>query len=206
MTLEDLTLPEALFKTMHHFAPRFLTALSQIHDPRNPKKITYPLAEELLLGILLFVLKLESRRNLKFQLNSPEFIQNIKGIGKIFFPAQKFPETLPHGDTLNYVLEKIPDSEIGGLRTEIIRELLRKKCLEEYRLLNRYYGVAIDGTGSLTFRKRHCPHCLVRHHTVQNKKNGSLAKIARYYHPVLEAKLVLNNGFAILHGHGVYRK
>ena len=109
MTLEDITLPEALFKTMHHFAPRFLLALSKIHDPRNPNKIIYPLAEELLLGILLFVVKLESRRNIKFQLNSQEFIDNIKGIGKIFFPDQEFPDTIPHGDTLNYVLEKIPE-------------------------------------------------------------------------------------------------
>jgi len=197
VTLEDITLPEALFKTMHHFAPRFLLALSKIHDPRNPNKIIYPLAEELLLGILLFVVKLESRRNIKFQLNSQEFIDNIKGIGKIFFPDQEFPDTIPHGDTLNYVLEKIPEIEIYGLRTEIIRELIRKKSLEDFRLLDQYYCVAIDGTGSITFRKRHCPHCLLRTHTVKNKKDNSQTKVTLYYHPVLEAKLILFNGLAL---------
>jgi hypothetical protein len=47
--------------------------------------------------------------------------------------------------------------------------------------------VAVDGTGMLTFGERHCPACLT-----QNMKNGK----TRYYHPILEAKLVTANGFA----------
>ena len=39
----------------------------------------------------------------------------------------------------------------------------------------------------MTFRQRHCPHCLAQ--TVSRQK--------RYYHPVLEAKLVTPAGLAL---------
>jgi hypothetical protein len=70
--------------------------------------------------------------------------------------------------------------------TDMTRTLIRKKVLYRYRLLDRYFVVAVDGTGRLTFPERHCPHCLTAKHHGQTI----------YYHPVLEAKLVLPNGFA----------
>lgn len=178
----NLTLPEVLLKTIQHFAPSFAGALSQIHDPRNPRKITYPLEEEILMGILLFLLKLESRRNLKFELNTPELIQNLKGIGKIFFPKVQFSDTILHGDTLNYLLKKIAVIDVENLRVAILRDILRKKCLEEDRLFNQYYPIAIDGTGSVSFTTNHCRHCLRR----ENSSNHQIY----FYHPILEAKLV----------------
>ena len=45
--------------------------------------------------------------------------------------------------------------------------------------------IASDGSGRLTFPERHCEHCLTRTH------HGHTT----YYHPVLEAKLVLPNGW-----------
>jgi hypothetical protein len=47
--------------------------------------------------------------------------------------------------------------------------------------------IAVDGTGMLTFRERHCPFCLTR-----KLNHGELI----YDHPILEAKLVTANGFA----------
>jgi hypothetical protein len=64
--------------------------------------------------------------------------------------------------------------------------LIRKKVLYNYRLLGIYFIVAIDGTGTISFGRRHCPHCLTR------TRHGKTF----YYHPVLEAKLVTSNGFA----------
>lgn len=68
-----------------------------------------------------------------------------------------------------------------------VETLIRQKALARYRLLGLYYLVAVDGTGVLTFRQRHCPHCLTRTFS----KGETI-----YYHPVLEAKLVTANGFA----------
>jgi hypothetical protein len=64
--------------------------------------------------------------------------------------------------------------------------LIRKKVLYSYRLFGMYFIVAIDGTGTISFSHRHCPHCLTRTH------NGKTL----YYHPVLEAKLITSIGFA----------
>jgi hypothetical protein len=68
----------------------------------------------------------------------------------------------------------------------MVEHLIRSKLLYAYRLLGRSFLVAVDGTGMWRFDERHCPHCLTQRH-------GSKTI---YYHPVLEAKLVTENGFA----------
>ena len=70
----------------------------------------------------------------------------------------------------------------------MITRLLRMKCLKPFRLLDKYYMVAVDGTGHLAFADRHCPYCLTK------EKDG---KIIYYYHNVLEAKIVTENGLAL---------
>jgi hypothetical protein len=92
----------------------------------------------------------------------------------------------PHGDTLNATFRRLDPDQAQEVVTDLVRTLIRKKVLYPYRLLGRYFVIAIDGTGRLTFPERHCPHCLtVTHH-------GKTT----YYHPVLEAKLVCPNGWA----------
>jgi hypothetical protein len=65
--------------------------------------------------------------------------------------------------------------------------LIRKKVLYPYRLLDRYFLIAVDGTWTLKRKKRHCPRCLTQ------PKTGKTT----YYHMVLEAKLVTPDAFAI---------
>jgi hypothetical protein len=60
------------------------------------------------------------------------------------------------------------------------------KALDRWRLHGKFL-VAVDGTGQLVFHKRHCEHCLT-----SKAANGKTL----YYHHVLEAKLVTENGFA----------
>jgi hypothetical protein len=70
----------------------------------------------------------------------------------------------------------------------MVQSLIRKKSLEKWRLLDKWYLVGVDGSGYLGFYKEHCPNCLQR-----KLNDGS----TYYYHPVLEAKLVTSNGLAI---------
>jgi len=69
----------------------------------------------------------------------------------------------------------------------MIRELLRKRSLERYRLLDRYWCIAVDATGLFSFSERHCEHCLKKEY--KNKKTGEIERTI-YYHNVLEAKLI----------------
>ena len=88
---------------------------------------------------------------------------------------------------LNYGYQRLKVDEVQEVVCRSVETLIRKKVLYRFRLLGVYFLVAIDGTGVLTFRKRHCPHCLTK-----TLHNGETI----YYHPVLEAKLVTSNGFA----------
>jgi hypothetical protein len=96
-------------------------------------------------------------------------------------------EKVAHGDTVNDVLCALPPEDMQEAVCVMIEALLRKRVLEQQRLLGMYYVIAVDGTGTLTFKERHCPHCLTR---TQDGKTT-------YYHNVLEAKLVAPNGFAL---------
>ena len=185
----DFTLPEALIKTIQHFVPELCPAMAQVGDRRDPTRIVYPIEEELLVGILMFIVKTNSRRNIKYKLGtSPVFVKNIQCIGKHFYPKKNsFPDSLLHGDTLNYGLKGVPPQDLHALRVLLINSLVRKRCLEGFRLLNTTYTISVDGTGCLTFATRHCDHCLTKTHE---------GKTLYYYHPVLEAKLTLGNVFA----------
>lgn len=178
-----VTPPEALFKTLHHFAPQFLPALSHIPDPRDPRFTVYPIEEMFLVGILLFILKSRSRRNIKYRLGTPKFIENLLRIAEVFYPQRRFlfpDDSLLHGDTLNELLKRIPEKCSHDLLVLLIRALIRCRRLEKWRILG-CYAIAIDATGMIVYYQRHCPHCLTR------KVAGGRTQ---YYHPVLEAKLV----------------
>jgi hypothetical protein len=66
--------------------------------------------------------------------------------------------------------------------------LFNQKWLRKYRLLNKYYLVAVDATGVVSFDHKHCEHCLTK-----TSKNGKVT----YYHYVLEAKLVTRDGLCL---------
>lgn len=186
---EDFTLPEALVKTVDHFVPEFWRALACVKDHRHPLLIAYPIEMEILVALLMFITKLGSRRSVKYKLGTPAFASNLQNLCTLLYPKAllPFPDSVPHGDTLNYLFKDVAPREIHVLRRLIIRRLIRKRALESFRLLNRYYPVAVDGTGQLVFQKKHCDHCIHRTHE----------GYTLYNHPVVEAKLALNNGLAL---------
>ena len=69
------------------------------------------------------------------------------------------------------------------------------KTFNRARLLGKYWRVIIDGTGLFYFKEKHCENCLVT--TLSREENGKEIKVKRYYHKVLEAKLVLAENIVI---------
>lgn len=127
-----------------------------------------------------FLLKLGSRRQLRFELDSPHALANLNAL------ARCEQEKVAHSDTLNYFLGRVPVASLPLLRREMVQRLLRMKALDHGRLMGHFL-VVIDGTGQLRFNQRHCPHCLEQVHGQQTV----------YFHNVLEAKLVTPDGLAI---------
>ena len=99
-------------------------------------------------------------------------------------------EELPHYDTINNYLRNLETAQLEKLRDYMIGELFRKRSLEKFRLLDKYWCIAVDGTGLFSFTERHCEHCLKKEY--KNKETGEVERTV-YYHHVLEAKLVAGN-------------
>jgi hypothetical protein len=169
-----------LAKTVGHFWPDFRAWLAALEDTRDQNRIVYPRQFLSWMGLLLFILKLGSRRQIRFEMDSPEALANLNRL------AGCSQETLAHSDTLDHFLGHVPPEQYARLRRAMVHRLIRMKALDAARLLGHFL-VVLDGTGQLHFRQRHCPHCL------EQTVNGQ----THYYHQVLEAKLVSPEGLAI---------
>lgn len=172
---------DIFFKTVSHFFPKLSRWLQSVDDPRNINKIIYEPGHLLWLGIFLFLLRLGSKRKIKYKLNTEEFLENLNKLNG-------YSENVAHHDTVEYFLERLEPEELYIVRQKMINRLIRMKALEKFRLLDKYLTIAVDGTGHLVYKQRHCPHCLTK------KKDG---KILYYYHNVLEAKIVTGTGLAL---------
>ena len=166
-----------LYKTVHHFFPELFEHLRQLEDCRA--KSDYTLVEVLLAAILLFVFKQGSRNAFNNKRQEGRFRKHY---------GQLFKRRLPHLDTVHRVLCQLAEEQLEQLLQRLVKTLLEKKVLHQYRLFKRYFVVAIDATGVMSFTEQHCEHCLHR-----TSKTGKTS----YFHPVLEAKLVTPNGLAI---------
>jgi hypothetical protein len=164
---------------VQHFFPGLQPWLKAVKDPRDPERIEYPAAFLLSTVILMFLTKLGARRQTKFQFGTRTMVSNINAL------AGTNAQTAAHPDTLEYLMKRISPDELGAIRPLMVRQLVRKRSLDQFRVEGRMM-VAADGTGIVVYRTRHCDHCLTQKH----------GAVTIYYHLVLEAKLVTGNGMA----------
>lgn len=127
-------------------------------------------------GLGMFFFKQSSRNEINNK-------RREAGFGKSF--ERNFGVRLPHGDTIADVLCRTDPDRLDEVKMNLMSDLFEQKFLREHRLLDKYYTVAVDATGVMSFDRRHCPHCLTR-----TSKNGHTS----YFHYVLEAKLVTPDG------------
>jgi len=175
---EQTAIFKALVVTVQHFFGGFGRLFQGMTDPRNPVYITYPLVALMTTGVLMFLLRLKARRQVGNLLRG-------NGPSAAKYQALFGVENCPHGDTLNYLYTRSDVAQVQEVVMGMTEALIRRKVLYRHRLLDKYFLVAMDGTGMLTFTERHCPHCMTRTY----KGHTS------FYHPVLEAKLVTSTGF-----------
>lgn len=168
----------AFFGTFTHFFGDFKRLFIEVIDRRSPKKITYALPALAFVGVLMFLCHLGARRQIRLQLHTLPSAATFKTLFGV--------DTIPHGDTLNDAFKVCDPEDFQRVVCRMDQILIRKKVLYFCRVLDTYFVVAVDGTGTVTFSERHCPHCLTQ------TQNGKTV----YYHKVLEAKLVGPNGFA----------
>jgi hypothetical protein len=154
-------------------------SFSCLPDPREHKGRQYGIHEIMFGGLSLFLFKAGSRNQLNNNRSDGYFSANYHRL---------FGMKLPHSDPVNAVLRELPNNRLEQVKMDMMSGMFEQKWLRDYRLLNRYYLVAVDATGIVSFDRPHCAHCLTK-----KSKNGQIT----YFHYVLEAKLVTRDGHAL---------
>lgn len=168
----------ALIGTVTHYFGDYSGLFSRVDDPRSPAKITYSVAGLAYTAVLMFLFHLGSRRQVRLLMQTSSSIETFANLFGV--------ERMPHGDTLNDAFMEMSPEQFQEVVYTMVGMLIRKKVLYPYRALDKYFVIAGDGTGILSFPRRHCSHCLTQ---AQNGKTT-------YFHKVFETKLVTHNGFA----------
>lgn len=151
--------------------------LQSLADPRKRK--AYSCDELLLAAISMFVFKAQSRNAINNdRRHSSEFTSNFKKL---------FNARLPHLDSVQDLFETLPPVELQRFKTDLIKRLIESKVFYNYKI-GGYYLVAVDASGVISCDKDRFG-CGLK----QESKNG----VTTYLYPVLEAKLVTENGFCI---------
>jgi hypothetical protein len=133
----------------------------------------------------MYLSRLAARRQIRFRLNTEAACAHLGALA-----GHELLET-PHGDTLNQFLASTPPTTLMDIAPAMVRSLLQGRRLEAFRLLDKYYLLAVDMTGHLFLGDHESAFtegCLTQ--TAQD--GGTL-----YYRPVCEAKLVTRNGLAL---------
>jgi len=170
-------------KIQKHFFKEFGDKLKKVKDHRSQSYITY--TPDILLFVLLIknMTGLTTMRSMSAGLNKEECMENVRKVLKI-----DDLEELPHYDTINDFLSGLDPTELEKIRDYMIRELLKKRCFESYRIEGKFWGVIVDGTGLHTLKEKHCEHCLKRTYNKGTEEEETI-----YMHHVLEAKLVIGD-------------
>lgn len=176
-------LVEILSKTIEHYFPEFNEWLKELSDPRDQEAIEFSTQTQIWTGLLLFLTKRGARKKISDEMRSERFRENLQILSQ-----QEDLRRVAHGDTVDYAYMRFKEEEFEKLEAKLIRNLLRKRGLEKYRLLGKYYMVAIDASGTYSFDERHCAQCLVRESGKGKKK---------YFHYKLQASLVTADGICL---------
>lgn len=156
--------------------------MNRLPDPRRQERCLYTQAHLIWTGLLLFLMHLGSRRQMRFERLADPFTQNLA-----LLSAQKDLATVADPDTLAYYAEHLPVGALEKLLAWMMRRLIRMKALDPFRL-SGYFTIAIDGSQICTFPEEPWPGCPHR-----KLSNGQI----QYFAYVLDAKLVTPCGMAL---------
>ena len=93
-------------------------------------------------------------------------------------------ESIPKDSQMKDALDEVDPEQIAPLFDDFFRPLQRGKHLEQYRVLDGRYIVAVDGSQYFGSEKISCPGCLIR-----EDKKGKV----RYSHQIVQAAIMNPN-------------
>lgn len=157
--------------------PGVLRELSQMPDYR--KRPQYEVKELIVSGLLMFLFKQKSRNQADNTAKNIDYLDNIKRI---------FGVKVADMDTVDRFLRFLPAHMLEEIKQNMFREVVKSKAFQKYKFNNKYFMLAVDGSGLQSFNYEPYPGCPYREY-----KSGR--KVWATY--VLEAKIVTGNGFSL---------
>lgn len=157
--------------------PDLFLQISKLPDYR--KRPQYEVKELIFSGLLMFLFKQKTRNAADNTSKNLDYQDNIKRI---------FGVRVADMDTVDLFLRKLEPVELELVKQAMFRELVKSKVLKKYKFADKFYMLAIDGTGLQSFDYEPYPGCPF-------KKYKSGKKVWTTY--VLEAKIIGSNGFSL---------
>ena len=179
---KEINMFSDVVKIIKQYFPQLTKKLDKLTDTRHQSYVEYEMRVITVTRLVGLICGITSMRGTTEKLNTEEVIKNIAELLEIEL------EEIPHYDTINDVFEKIKIDELRKIQKYMVTRLIRSKMFDKYRYKNKYFQIVIDGTGIMSFKERHCNHCLKK---TYNK--GEEDEYSIYYHYVLEAKLVVGD-------------
>ena len=167
---------------LKQYFPKLVDKFEKLTDTRHQSYIEYQMSVITITRLLGLLCGIKSMRNTTEKLNTEETIKNISNLLGIEL------EEIPHYDTINNVFENIEIEELRKIQKYMVIALIRSKMFDKYRYKGKYFQIVIDGTGIMSFKEKHCKHCLKRTYNKGTEEEKTI-----YYHYVLEAKLVVGD-------------
>jgi len=119
---------------------------------------------------MMFIFKKGSRNAFNNGRESEEFAENYEKTFGVRFPSM---------DTVDEIMRRTDEKYFEKLKIHMVKILIKKKVSEKSRVFGRYL-TAVDGSHAMTVKRT-------------SEKSGKTT----YFHNVVEAKLVTENGFSI---------
>jgi hypothetical protein len=160
-----------------HF-PALFDWMREVDDCRK-KASDYELAAHLTACLAMFLFKSGSRNQYNQHREEIQFQKNYKHV---------FGFAMPHGDSVQNVIALLDVSQIEQLKQKMVQVLIQRKTFHGSRFRGRWFRIAVDASGVGSYGHQRDEQCLHR-----TSKKGKTT----YFHSVLEAKLVTQNGFSI---------
>jgi len=178
-----MNLGSTFVRQVLHLWPELQAWLRGLNDTRFQPFCEYQREFLVWYALMMFVCQLGSRRMIDYELRELEswVLDNINRL------AGTKQTSLPVNQTVSHALGHIGSEEFERLLTQMVRQLIRSKVLDRCRLYNNMMLIAVDATGLISYKERHCERCIK-----VKTSNGYI-----YQHHVLEAKIVSPCGLAI---------
>ena len=179
---KEINIFSDVVKILKQYFPELISKFEKLTDTRNQSYVEYQMSVIMVTRLLSLLCGIKSMRNATEKFNTEETIKNISNILEIDL------NELPHYDTINNVFKNVKIEELRKIQKYMVTKLIRSKMFDKYRYKGKYFQIVIDGTGIMSFKERHCKHCLKKTYNKGTEEEKTI-----YYHYVLEAKLVVGD-------------